>query len=270
MQPIAAQFTHVSKTFESKDGSVVNALNDVTFDIHEHEFLSIVGPSGCGKTTIMKILAGLIEPTTGEVLIDGKPIVSKAVRVGMVFQSPVLMPWLSVLSNIMLPVNLRRLDKDKFLPRARELIQVSGLEGFEQRFPFELSGGMQQRVSICRALLIDPEFLLMDEPFGALDAMTREKMGYELLRIWEGSHKTVVFITHSIPEAVFLADRVAVMTPRPGTVKYILNVNLSRPRRLSMMGTEEFGRHTSEVRNEIGGTEERGMTTNNTAGVTDF
>jgi NitT/TauT family transport system ATP-binding protein len=226
----------------------IAALRDIDFSVGEGEFLSIVGPSGCGKSTLLKILAGLMPATSGEAMLNGTPIEGPRRDIGMVFQSPVLFPWRSVLGNALLPVDVQRLGRERMIERARSLIALVGLAGFENRYPWELSGGMQQRVALVRALVHDPTLLLMDEPFGALDALTREAMNVELQRIWLERQKTVVFVTHSTSEAVFLADRVMVMTPRPGRIGDMLKIDLPRPRTLDVMTTEPFGVYVRRIR----------------------
>ncbi|HEY0441484.1 MAG TPA: ABC transporter ATP-binding protein [Xanthobacteraceae bacterium] len=238
---------HLSKVYGGGAERVV-ALEDIDFTVGDGEFLSIVGPSGCGKSTLLKILAGLLPRTSGEALLNGTPIDGPRRDIGVVFQSPVLFPWRSVLGNVLLPVDVQRLGREKMTQRALDLIGLVGLTGFEKRYPWELSGGMQQRVSLVRALIHDPALLLMDEPFGALDALTRESMNVELQRIWLERRKTVVFITHSTAEAVFLADRVMVMTPRPGRIGDLFGVDLPRPRSLDVMTTEPFGTYVRRVR----------------------
>jgi NitT/TauT family transport system ATP-binding protein len=237
---------HLSKIYGRADGVV--ALTDIDCTVGEGEFLSIVGPSGCGKSTLLKILAGLLARTSGEALLNGTPIDGPRKDIGVVFQSPVLFPWRSVLGNVLLPVDVQQLGREKMKQRALDLLALVGLTGFEHRYPWELSGGMQQRVALVRALIHDPAILLMDEPFGALDAMTRETMNVELQRIWMERRKTVLFITHSTAEAVFLADRVIVMTPRPGRIGDEFAVDLPRPRRLDVMNTERFGAYVRRVR----------------------
>jgi NitT/TauT family transport system ATP-binding protein len=237
----------IGKRYASRHGPVT-ALDDVTFAIGEGEFVAVVGPSGCGKSTLLKILAGLLPATGGQALLRGTPIAGPRRDIGVVFQSPVLFPWRTVLDNVLLPVDVQRLDRKRHQQAALDLITLVGLGGFEHRYPWELSGGMQQRVAITRALVHDPAMLLMDEPFGALDAMTREHMNLELQRIWIERKKTVLFITHSIPEAVFLADRVLVMTARPGRLLDDVRVDLGRPRALEAMNTPEFGRHVKAIR----------------------
>nr|WP_246548510.1 ABC transporter ATP-binding protein [Ancylobacter oerskovii] len=240
----------LTKTYRTRDGDVPS-LRPIDLDIHDGEFVAVVGPSGCGKSTLLKLVAGLIPPSQGEIVIDGKKVVEPPDDVGIVFQSPVLLAWRSVLRNIMLPVEVRRLDRASHLERAKKLIATAGLTGFENKYPWQLSGGMQQRASICRALVHDPKIVLMDEPFGALDAMTRERMNLELQRIHFETGKTILLITHSIPEAVFLADRVVVMSERPGSVAAIYDVDLPRPRRLEMMGDTAFAALARQVRSHF-------------------
>jgi NitT/TauT family transport system ATP-binding protein len=229
----------LQKTYRTKDGDVPS-LRPLDLDIAEGEFVAVVGPSGCGKSTLLKLMAGLIPPSGGQIRIDDTLVDQPPDNVGIVFQSPVLLAWRTVLRNIMMPVEVRRLDWPAHLARAKQLIATSGLEGFENKYPWQLSGGMQQRAAICRALVHDPKIVLMDEPFGALDAMTRERMNLELQSIHHKTGKTILLITHSIPEAVFLADRVVVMTERPGSIAAIYDVELPRPRRFEMMGDPVF------------------------------
>jgi NitT/TauT family transport system ATP-binding protein len=238
----------LTKVYTSLDGAKVQALRDVTFDIGEGEFISLVGPSGCGKSTLLKILAGILPKSQGVATFKGKPIDGPRDDIGVVFQSPVLLPWRTVLENALLPIEILRLDKNKYRDRALSLLDLVGLSGFENRYPYELSGGMQQRNAIVRALIHDPAILLMDEPFGALDAMTREQMNLELLRIWQEAQKTVLLITHSITEAVFLASKVLVMSARPGYIMEVIDVDLSYPRQLDVMSSEKFGRYTQHIR----------------------
>ncbi|MDH3280820.1 MAG: ABC transporter ATP-binding protein [Gammaproteobacteria bacterium] len=239
---------NLSKTYSTLEGQEVVAIKSVDLTVEPGEFLSIVGPSGCGKSTLLKLLAGLIASTSGEAHLFGDLIVGPRKDIGMVFQSPTLLEWRTVLSNTMLPIEVLGLDRAAGRQRALTLLGMTGLGGFEAKYPGELSGGMQQRVSLSRALVHDPALLLMDEPFGALDALTRETMGLELQKIWQESGKTVVLITHSISEAVFLGDRVSVMSPRPGQLLDFLKIDLPRPRSLDMMGTEAFGKSLNEVR----------------------
>ena len=237
----------LSLTYGRGESGVV-ALRDISFRISDGAFVAVVGPSGSGKSTLLKILAGLLRPTAGGVDLRGLPIAGPRRDIGVVFQSPVLFPWRTVVGNVMLPADIQRLDRSAMKQRALELLALVGLGGFERRYPRELSGGMQQRVGIVRALLHDPAILLMDEPFGALDAMTRETLNVELQRIWMQRRITVLFITHSTAEAVFLADRIIVLTPRPGTISDELEVDLPRPRTLDVMTTERFGHYVRRVR----------------------
>jgi NitT/TauT family transport system ATP-binding protein len=227
------------------------ALEDIDFSVADGEFVSIVGPSGCGKSTLLKILAGLLPASQGEAELRGSPIDGPRRDIGVVFQSPVLFPWRSVLGNVLLPADVQALGRDRLKGRALDLLDLVGLTGFEHRYPWQLSGGMQQRVALVRALIHDPALLLMDEPFGALDALTRETMNVELQRIWLERRKTVVFITHSTSEAVFLGDRVIVMTPRPGRIRDVLAVDLPRPRPLEVMNTEAFGVYVQRIRKAL-------------------
>jgi len=237
----------VAKTYQTADGPV-ESLKPLSFDIGDGEFMAIVGPSGCGKSTLLKMVAGLLPASSGRISLNGVPVDGPPDNVGIVFQSPVLLAWRTVLDNILLQIDMRKLARSDYLPKAQALLAMTGLADFARKLPWQLSGGMQQRASICRALVHDPAVLLMDEPFGALDAMTREKMNLELQRIWSETRKTVLFITHSIPEAVFLADRVLVMSERPGKVAAIYDVELPRPRSLAMMGDPAFVSLTQTIR----------------------
>jgi len=237
----------LTKTYKTRDGEVPS-LKPLDLDIEDGEFVAVVGPSGCGKSTLLKLVAGLMPPTDGEITIDGKKVVEPPDDVGIVFQSPVLLAWRTVLRNVMMPVEVRGLDREIHLARARQLLATAGLSDFENKYPWQLSGGMQQRTAICRALVHDPKIVLMDEPFGALDAMTRERMNLELQRIHHETEKTILLITHSIPEAVFLADRVVVMSERPGAIAAIYDVDLPRPRRLEMMADPIFAELTQRIR----------------------
>jgi NitT/TauT family transport system ATP-binding protein len=237
----------VAKTYQTADGPV-ESLKPLSFDIGDGEFMAIVGPSGCGKSTLLKLVAGLLPLSSGRITLGGVAVDGPPDNVGIVFQSPVLLAWRTVLENILLQIDMRKLSRAAYLPKARALLAMTGLADFARKLPWQLSGGMQQRASICRALVHDPAVLLMDEPFGALDAMTREKMNLELQRIWYETRKTVLFITHSIPEAVFLADRVLVMSERPGRIAAIYDVALPRPRSLAMMGDPAFVELTQTIR----------------------
>ena len=235
------------KEYGTGRGNVL-ALDRIDFGVGEGEFVAIVGPSGCGKSTLLKILAGILPASSGEALLRGTLIVGPRRDIGVVFQSPVLFPWRTVLDNVLLPIDVQRLGRERHHQAGVDLLTLVGLKGFERKYPWELSGGMQQRVAITRALVHDPAMLLMDEPFGALDAMTREHMNLELQRIWLERRKTVLFITHSIAEAVFLADRVLVMTARPGRLLDDVRVALPRPRSLDIMNTPAFGTHVRHIR----------------------
>jgi len=242
------QAMSLNKDFVTKSREVVHALHDINLTIEEGQFVSVIGPSGCGKSTLLKILAGLLPSSSGHVILDGQPILKPTRDMGTVFQEARLLPWMTVLENVLLPARIHKLDPSASLQKARSLLELTGLADFASTYPFELSGGMQQRVAICRALVHDPEHLLMDEPFGALDAMTREHLNVELLRIWSTSQKTVVFITHSIPEAVFLSDVVVVMASRPGRIREVIQVDLPRPRLVESMSSKGFVELTAHLR----------------------
>jgi NitT/TauT family transport system ATP-binding protein len=237
----------VSKTYRTRDGDVPS-LKPLDFHINDGEFFVVVGPSGCGKSTLLKMISGLLPPSSGEILVDGKQVTEPHGNVGIVFQNALLLPWRSVLANVMLPIDMKRLPREQYRQRAMELLKLVGLEGFEKKLPWQLSGGMQQRASICRALVHDPRIMLMDEPFGALDAMTRERMNVELQRIQRETGKTILLITHSIPEAVFLGDRVLVMTERPGSIAAIYDVPLGRERSLDVMADPAFTQLVQQIR----------------------
>jgi len=238
----------LEKVYSTRDSGNVHALNDINLDVAPGEFVTIVGPSGCGKSTLLKVLAGLLDKTAGHVELTGHPVDGPTRDLGLVFQAPVLLPWRTVIDNVMVPAIVQKLDHKASRKRAEDLLRMVGLAAFAHRYPGELSGGMQQRVGICRALVHKPAFLLMDEPFGALDAMTREAMNIELLRIWKDQQATIMLVTHSIPEAVFLAERVVVMTPRPGRIAEIIDVDLPRPRHVEMFNTPEFGTYVRAIR----------------------
>jgi NitT/TauT family transport system ATP-binding protein len=242
----------LEKRFRTLSSETVNALTNVSLDVRENEFISVVGPSGCGKTTLLRILAGLDSPSSGVVECDGARISDPRPDVGVVFQQATLLPWNTVLANVLLPAHLKNDRSEATVERAKGLLALMGLKDFAQKYPFELSGGMQQRVSICRALMREPRILLMDEPFGALDAMTREAMNMELMRVWSEERKTVIFITHSIPEAVLLGDRVVVMSPRPGRISEVIEVDVGRPRTLRTMATPRFGELCDRIRTIFG------------------
>jgi NitT/TauT family transport system ATP-binding protein len=225
---------------------VVHALHDLTFSLPPNGFVSLIGPSGCGKSTLLRVLAGLVPPTDGEVHFN-----TDQPKIGMVFQKANLMPWRRVIDNISLPLELKGLPKETILARAQELIRLVGLEGFERAYPRDLSGGMAQRVAIARSLMQDPDILLLDEPFGALDALTRERMGDELLNIWHARQKTVLLVTHSIPEAIYLSDQVLALSSRPGSIVLDLTVNLPRPRTPDMRYSDTFSELTHTLRDTL-------------------
>ena len=231
----------------------MQALQEVSLAIERNEFVSIVGPSGCGKSTLLRLIAGLIGPSSGQVGIDGVAVDGPRRDIGVVFQAPTLLPWANVLDNVLFPLKILHRLAPESPTRARELLHLVGLSDFERKMPSELSGGMQQRASICRALITDPDILLMDEPFGALDALTREEMSLELLRIWQEQPKTIFFVTHSVPEAVLLADRVCVMTARPGRITEIIDVPLARPRSYEQESLQEFQNCAKRIRQHIFG-----------------
>ena len=241
----------MEKTYRTRRGDLVPAVEGITLDIAENEFVTLVGPSGCGKSTLLKLVAGLTPVSGGTVRVRDTVVREPFPDVGIVFQHPVLLPWRTVLDNVLFAAEMLGLDLDDHRKRALELLELSGLAGFETRLPRELSGGMQQRVAICRALLPDPTLLLMDEPFGALDAMTREELGFELLRIWDARRKTILFVTHSIPEAILLADKVVVMTSRPGRVARVITIDLPRPRTVELEFDAKFKAYSDEVRGLI-------------------
>jgi NitT/TauT family transport system ATP-binding protein len=246
--PPIIDVAQLEKIFVTVRNERIHALDDISLSVREREFVTVVGPSGCGKTTLLKILAGLVPASAGTVSVDGRPVAAPRRDIGIVFQNPVLLPWRTVMENVLLPAEVQGIPLGAARRRARDLLKMVGLADFEDKYPMELSGGMQQRAAISRALVSDPRLLLMDEPFGALDAMTREQMNLDLQRIWRESGKTVLLITHSIPEAVFLGDRVVVMTPRPGRIARVVEVAMPRPRPIDAMGDPVFGQLTSEIR----------------------
>jgi NitT/TauT family transport system ATP-binding protein len=237
---------NLSKVYATRDGEV-RALNDISFTQRRGEFISHVGPSGCGKSTLLMIAAGLIPPSAGAVRVGEHAVQRPRTDIGIVFQNPVLLGWRTALGNIMLQVEARKMNRKEAELRARKLLATVGLAGFEERFPHELSGGMRQRVSICRALIHNPDHLLMDEPFGALDALTRDQLVLDLQALVSERRMTVLFITHSIAEAVFLSDRVIVMTPRPGCIDRIIDIDLPRPRTLAMRESPEFADYSRQI-----------------------
>lgn len=242
--------SNLSKTFHKRG---LTALKDVNVTLRHGTFTSVIGPSGCGKSTLLKIMAGLIPATSGEVLLNGEPVTGPRQDIGIMFQQPTLLPWRTALENVLLPIEIRSgaAAAEATSGRARELLELVGLDGFDHVHPFELSGGMAQRVAICRMLVTEPAILLLDEPFGALDELTREYMNAELQRICLERDATSFMVTHAIPEAVFLGDQVLVMSARPGRIAEIVDVDLPRPRTLDMMTTPEFGSLVRHVRHRL-------------------
>ena len=245
--PALIQARGLSKTYLTGSGEVA-ALKSLDFEIYDGEFVSVVGQSGCGKSTLLKVLAGLLPYTAGSVELNGKPLRGPTPQAAVVFQSPVLLPWRTVLDNVLLPVEFRKWPMASYRQSAADLLAMVGLSEFAQRYPFELSGGMQQRTAIVRALVQDPRLLLMDEPFGALDAMTREQMNLELQDLSVRLKTTILFITHSIAEAAFLSDRIVVMSGRPSTVREIVEIDIPRPRPIDLMASDRFGAYVSRLR----------------------
>jgi NitT/TauT family transport system ATP-binding protein len=240
------EFRNLTKVYATADGPV-RALDQVSLAQRQGEFLSILGPSGCGKSTLLMLAAGLLPASNGVVTVRGKRVDAPRTDIGIVFQSPVLLEWRTALGNIMLQAEARRLERKSAERRARELLAAVGLTGFEAKYPDELSGGMRQRVSICRALIHNPLQLLMDEPFGALDALTRDQLVLDLQRLWNDTRMTVLFITHSVAEAIFLSDRIVVMTPRPGRIDRVIDIDLPRPRTLAMRESPEFNSYNRQI-----------------------
>ena len=244
------QVQGLSAIFANNNGGL-QALDQVDFSIPTQQFVCVLGPSGSGKSTLLRILGGLLPPTEGNVLFDGHPLTGPSRRIGIVFQNANLMPWRTVMENISLPLIIEKEAHSDSAKKAQELIDLVGLEGFEDWLPRDLSGGMAQRVAIARALIHNPDVLLLDEPFGALDALTRERMGIELMRIWQVYQKTVVMVTHSIPEALLLADRIIVLSPRPGKIVLDIEVDLPRPRKEEIQYTSQFTNLSRSLRNSI-------------------
>lgn len=246
---------NVGMVYKTTDGKDVTALTGVSFDIHKGEFISLLGPSGCGKTTLLRIIADLITPTSGNVLIGGETPRQARLkkRYAMVFQRAVLYDWRTVRKNVMLPLEIMKVPKKERIERADKMLKLVGLSDFADHYPRQLSGGMQQRVGIARALAIRPEILLMDEPFSALDEFTREKLHDDLLRIWRKTNKTVIFVTHNIQESVFLSDRVCVLSPHPGRLSAVVDIDLPRPRTMDIKDTPEFTALVAKVRNSFEG-----------------
>ena len=238
----------LKKDFVGRNGEVISAVGPLDYEIKAGEFFSLVGPSGCGKSTFLRLVAGLIDPTQGEIYLGGTQVHEPSDQVGVVFQRPVLLPWRTILENVTMPLRIARQLDERSMNRARSLLDTVGLSKFVSNYPKELSGGMQQRVSIARALIKGPSVVLMDEPFGALDEFTRESMNEELLRIWSLERSTILFITHSISEAVFMSDRIGVMTSGPGRLLDIVDINLPRPRTSIERNSDEFYDYVRSVR----------------------
>lgn len=246
--------TNAEKTYNSNspEKEPICAIENISLKVKKKEFVSVVGPSGCGKSTLLNIIVGLLKPSKGEIKLNGKPVNGPSRDNGMVFQYPVLLEWRNIYDNIMMPLEILKLNKRDYFKKVEELLELTNLTDFKDRFPGELSGGMQQRACICRALIHDPSLVIMDEPFGSLDAMTREEMNVGLLKIWSERKKTILFVTHSIPEAVFLSDRVVVLTKRPSKIDSVFEIPFERPRNINLMYTEKFRKIQAEIRKKIG------------------
>lgn len=251
MQPIEARSLVLRIKDVRKLYGDLEAIRNVSLDVTANEFISILGPSGCGKSTLLMMVAGVVDRSGGEISINDTPVVGPRQDIGVVFQQPVLLPWRTVLDNVLFPVELLRQPRIKHTERAMQLLAMAKIDDFARNLPRQLSGGMRQRVSICRALIHDPGILLMDEPFSALDAITRDEMGVELSRIWQANRKTVLFVTHSIREAAFLSDRVIVMGRRPATVVEEVKIDLPRPREIAVMESEPFNSYVRRLRKAI-------------------
>ena len=250
---VAVPETHVrasglDKRYLTPGGASVEALRGIDLELRRGEFVSVVGPSGCGKSTLLKCIAGLTDVTAGTIEVANRRVTEPPDDMAIVFQRDILLEWRTVLDNVLLPIEFKRLPKAQWIPKARELLSTIGLRGYETRRPWELSGGQRQRVAICRALIQDPALLLMDEPFGALDALTRDELNIELQRLWLATNKTVLFITHGITEAVFLSDRVVVMSANPGRVVEEVPIDIPRPRSLDVRETPAFGTYSKHIR----------------------
>ncbi|WP_346864858.1 ABC transporter ATP-binding protein [Methanocalculus sp. MSAO_Arc2] len=254
VEPMTVRINNVGKTFPSRIGDPLVALEDISIEIERGEFLCILGPSGCGKTTLLRLVAGLDRPTSGEIIVEGKSVTGPDPRLAMIFQEYSLYPWRTVRGNIAFGLQMRGMSREERDERVNHFIQLVGLEGFGDSYPYELSGGMRQRVAVARALATDPAVLLMDEPFGALDAQTRNRMQKELLLIWEKTKKTVIFVTHSVDEAVYIADRILVLSTRPGRVAGIYDIDIPRPRNRTSV---EFAKIRRDVLEQIDRFEER-------------
>ena len=241
----------VSKVYETSSGTL-RALDEVHLEVGKGELISLLGPSGCGKSTLLNIVGGLLEATSGSVLLDGQEVTGASRRVGMMFQKPVLFPWRTIKQNVMLAVEVLGLPAAEYEPRARQVLELVGLEQFADSYPHELSGGMQQRAALSRVLVYEPDVLLLDEPFGALDEFTRESMNLELMRLWRERGYTIVLVTHNIAEAVFLSSRVVVMTPRPGRIVNVVDIDLPQPRTREVMRSTRYSELCFEVREMLG------------------
>ncbi|MGN0650480.1 MAG: ABC transporter ATP-binding protein [Oscillospiraceae bacterium] len=246
---------NIGMTYKTNDGKDVTALTSVSLDINKGEFISLLGPSGCGKTTLLRIIADLLQPTQGTITVGGETPRQARLkqRYGIVFQSAVLYDWRTVKKNVMLPLEIMHVPKEQRAERAEKMLELVGLTDFADHYPNQLSGGMQQRVGIARALALQPEILLMDEPFSALDEFTREKLHADLLKIWRKTNKTIIFVTHNIQEAVFLSDRVCVLSPHPGRLSAVVDIDLPRPREMEIKNTPEFTALVAKVRNSFEG-----------------
>jgi NitT/TauT family transport system ATP-binding protein len=255
IMPTLIEIDGIAKTYRAADGVAVRAVDSVSCTIGSGEFISLLGPSGCGKSTLMMMMAGLLQPSEGQILFKGQPVTEPLKDFGVVFQDAILLPWRNVIANVELPQEILGLPKSQRRDLAENMIRLVGLSGFERKFPHELSGGMQQRVAIARALSLNPSLLLMDEPFGALDAMTREQLNLELQRISLESKATVIFVTHSIAEAAFLSDRVFVMSGRPSTVREIVPIDIPRPRQIELLSSDRLGNYITHLRRLLDGKE---------------
>jgi NitT/TauT family transport system ATP-binding protein len=256
---MSLRLTGISKTFAASDGTPVHALDDVSLDVREGEFVSLIGPSGCGKSTLFQIIGGLLDSDGGEVSVDGSMLNGARRDIGMVFQEESTFPWRTVIDNVAFPLELAGLGKAEREERARRFVSLVGLDGFERKFPDELSGGMRQRTAIARTLAFEPRILLMDEPFASLDEQTRILLGDKILQIWRELKQTTLLITHNITEAVQLSDRVAVMTYRPGRIKRIIEIDLPRPRSSEIIASAEFGRYVGLLWQDLREEASRGM-----------
>lgn len=256
---MSLRISGISKTFAASDGAPVQALDDVSLDVREGEFVSIIGPSGCGKSTLFQIIGGLLEGDHGEVSVDGSALNGARRSIGMVFQEESTFPWRTVLDNVAYPLELAGIAKSEREDKARHFVRLVGLDGFERKFPDELSGGMRQRTAIARTLAFEPRILLMDEPFASLDEQTRILLGDKILQIWRELKQTTLLITHNITEAVQLSDRVAVMTYRPGRIKRVVEIDLPRPRSSEIIASAEFGRYVGLLWQDLREEASRGM-----------